>query len=77
MDTATNPTQDRGITAAVTLAGTQVALAKALGVSNVSIHHWVVRGFVPKKRAAQIHNIYPSISVLDLIDPELRSILKD
>lgn len=41
----------------IDLYGTQKAVAKALGVSAVSVHKWVKAGVIPELRQYQIEKI--------------------
>lgn len=47
-----------GIDRAVTAAGSQANLAKALGVSPPAIVVWVRRGWVPLRRAQEIEAMF-------------------
>lgn len=61
--------KDSGIKRAVYLAGSQTALASALGVKQQAVYHWLVSGFAPRRRATQIHELY-DIPLHDLVNPE-------
>jgi len=37
--------------------GTQVELARRLGVSQQAIHHWIGRGHIPLRRAVQLEEV--------------------
>lgn len=60
-----------GINKAITQAGSQVRLARALGVTQVTISNWKSRGWIPANRARQIEEIY-GIPRAELLKPELR-----
>ena len=62
-----------GVTKLITLAKTQTALAKQLGVSQAAIQLWVANNFVPLKRIAQIIELYPQLTTEELINPALLS----
>jgi hypothetical protein len=62
--------KDSGIKKAVHLAGSQTALASALGVKQQAVYHWLVSGFAPRRRAIQINDLY-GIPLHDLVNPEL------
>lgn len=68
-----------GIVDAVIAAGSQQALADALGVSQQAVSKWVLRGWVPLRRAQEIESLYGVLRgrlinprIVDLVDlPEV------
>lgn len=59
-----------GIAHAVVLAGSQKALADALGVSQQAVSEWETKGWVPLERATEIEALY-GIPRVHLIDPKI------
>lgn len=65
-----------GIRYAVGLAGSQTALAKALGVSNNAVSKWVRQGFVPNNRVKEISEMY-GIPRARLCNPAVLALVYD
>lgn len=65
----------RGIHAAVIAAGSQAALARAIGTSEVAIHKWVKQGWVPKDRAVQIEQMF-GVPRSQTLEPKLLQLLQ-
>ena len=59
----------------ITQAGSQTALAKALGVKQPVIAHWKRKGWMPLPRAVQCEQMY-GVSKLDLVKPSIREALQ-
>ena len=66
---------NQNIDAVITAAGSQVALAKALGVTQPVIAHWKRKGWMPVARAAQCESLY-GISKLALVKADIREALQ-
>ena len=84
MDGATTATRSTGISRVVRIVGGQIALAdklNALGkqpVTQQAVSLWVRQGFVPVKRIRDVCRCVDNrVSPIDLIDPEIRSLLAD
>ncbi|KAA3649378.1 MAG: helix-turn-helix domain-containing protein [Proteobacteria bacterium] len=65
----------RGIDKAVEAAGSQQALADALGVSQQRVSQWVVRGYVSPRRAQEIEIQY-GVPRRELVNPMLLDLLE-
>ncbi len=63
-----------GIHAAIQKAGSQVALAELLGVTQQAISKWLHRGYVPVWRALEIENQL-GVPREDLVSPKMRRAL--
>lgn len=63
-----------GIAAAVAAAGTQVKLAKSLGVTQPAVQKWCKQGWAPLMRAGQIEALY-NISRTRLANPKIVALL--
>ena len=59
----------------IAAAGSQVALAKALGVTQPVIAHWKRKGWMPVARAAQCESLY-GVSKLSLVKADIREALQ-
>lgn len=59
----------------ITQAGSQTALARALGVKQPVISHWRRKGWMPLTRAVQCEQMY-GVSRLELVKPSLREVLQ-
>lgn len=64
-----------GIFKAVKAAGSQTALADAMGVSQQAINKWVKKGWVPVDRAIEIEGLY-GIPRRELVSSKLRDLLE-
>ena len=64
-----------GIFKAVKTAGSQTALAEAMGVSQQAISKWIRFGWVPVDRAVEIEGLYGSPR-RELVSPKLRDLLE-
>ena len=64
-----------GIFKAVKAAGSQTALAEAMGVSQQAISKWIRFGWVPVDRAIEIESMY-AIPRRELVSPKLRDLLE-
>lgn len=64
-----------GIFKAVKEAGSQTALAEAMGVSQQAISKWVRLGWVPTERAIEIEAMY-GVPRRELVAPKLRDLLE-
>lgn len=62
--------QPTGIAKAIDQAGGQGKLGERLGVSQQAISQWLVRGWVPVKRASVIEREF-AIPRASLVNPEL------
>jgi DNA-binding transcriptional regulator YdaS (Cro superfamily) len=62
--------QASGISKAIEAAGSQHALAGELGVTQQAISRWLLRGWVPRRRAMEIENQY-GVPRATLVDPKL------
>lgn len=60
---------------AIRLAGSQVALARALGVGEPAISGWVSRGWVPLERAKQMEVLF-GVDRKKLVNPRIRELLQ-
>jgi len=58
---------------AIERAGSRIAFANALGVTQQAVCQWVRRGWVPPARALEIEDLY-AIPRAELMKPELRAI---
>lgn len=56
---------------AVFAAGSQKAMATALGVTQQAVSAWLAQGFVPASRAKEIEVLY-GVPRAELISPKLR-----
>ena len=65
-----------GIEKVIEMAGSQVALAKQLGVRQQAIHNWLKDGYVPYSRLVEIEAQY-GVPRLDLVNPKIRELFKD
>lgn len=65
-----------GIERAIAAAGSETLLAEQLDITQQAVNKLKQRGFASLARARQINHRYPSIAVLDLIDPDLVQELK-
>lgn len=63
------------INAVISAAGSQVALAKALGVTQPVIAHWKRKGWMPVTRAAQCESLF-GVSKLSLVRADIREALQ-
>ena len=63
-----------GIAKAITLAGSQEALALRLGVTKQAVQKWCERGFVPPRRVVEISAEY-GIERRELLDPRLADLV--
>lgn len=63
------------INAVISAAGSQVALAKALGVTQPVIAHWKRKGWMPVTRAAQCESLF-GVSKLSLVRADIREALR-
>jgi DNA-binding transcriptional regulator YdaS (Cro superfamily) len=63
-----------GISAAVSKAGNQVALASKLGVTQQAVSCWLRRGWVPLGRAAEIEHV-TGISRETLVNPRVAELV--
>lgn len=59
---------------AVEAAGSQVALASFLRVSEAAVSGWVRRGWVPAQRAVELERKY-GVPRAQMLDPKLLSII--
>lgn len=64
-----------GIQKAITLAGSQRALAQHLGVSQQAVSEWEKRGYAPDARIVEIEAEY-GIDRIELVNPALRRLLE-
>lgn len=69
------PPRIPGIFKAVKAAGSQTALADAMGVTQQAINKWVKKGWVPVDRAIEIEGIY-GIPRRELVSQKLRDLLE-
>lgn len=69
-----NTTTMPGIEQAIRAAGSQVLLAKALGVTQQAISAWLRRGWVPLRRAQEIEALY-GVPRASLISPRVRDLV--
>lgn len=65
---------ESGISKAVTAAGSQANLAKALGVSPPIVCLWVHRGWVPLRRAQEIEAMY-GVPRTQTMSPRVRDLV--
>jgi DNA-binding transcriptional regulator YdaS (Cro superfamily) len=65
---------ETGIEQAVRLAGSQSALARALGVTQACVWGWQRRGWVPVERAAAIEAEY-GVPARQLVEPRVVQLL--
>lgn len=65
-----------GIQKVVAVAGSQVAIAHAVGVTEQAISKWARQGWVPKRRAQELEALY-GVSRVELMDPKLRDLVSD
>lgn len=65
---------ETGIARAVKAAGSQGALAVALGVSQQSVSKWEARGYAPVRRVVEIEQ-FTGVARGELIDPKLVDLL--
>lgn len=57
-------------------AGSQVALAEQLGVTQQAISKWIRRGYVPVRRVLECEAQY-GVPRAKLLDPRLRDLVDD
>lgn len=62
---------ENGISKAVKLAGSQTALAKAVGVKPQAVQKWEAQGFVPAPRCRAIEEYFHSAVTRYELNPEV------
>lgn len=65
---------DNAVAAAIKTAGSQIALAEALGVSQQAVSSWLAMGYVPLERAREIEAMY-GIPRAQLINPRIAGLM--
>lgn len=65
---------ERGIDAAIKAVGSQVAVARALGVTEQAVSIWVKRGWVPARRAVELEQL-TGVARADLVSQRLRELV--
>jgi hypothetical protein len=66
--------QRENISDLIEAAGSQKSLGEALGVSQAAISKWLLRGYLPLKRAAEVEAVY-GVPRTKLADPRVVGLL--
>ena len=63
-----------GIARAVDIAGGQSALARLLDVSQQAVQQWLLAGYAPTGRVADLSRL-TGVAAVDLLDPRITEVL--
>ncbi len=69
------PETKTGIARAVEAAGGQSALARLLDVSQQAVQQWLLQGYVPTGRVADMSRL-TGVAAVDLLDPRIIEVLE-